>query len=203
MSPKKRPLAGHGTGGWKQSVKLRKVEGGTVVGPTTEAASMDTPSDSVLGAFLLHAIFWGMMSVTISQKVAALAIADGARGKSLERLAQCGGGGARAVDTWRDLRKRLKTFFVETACVIIKVPLAMKAAAEDSDVTMLMPHKLLSVMYHRRGAEFLERLCGGMPVTLPHFWDNLHGHPSYPYAPDAQSRILQSSDAWYPNPPAR
>ena len=91
MFPQKRHLPGRGTGGWKQSGKMRKVEGGAVVGPIAEAANMDTPSDSVLGAFLLHAIFWGMMSVTISQKIAALAIADGARGKSLERLAQCGG----------------------------------------------------------------------------------------------------------------
>ena len=162
---------------------MRKVEGGAVVGPIAEAANMDTPSDSVLGVFLLHAIFWGMMSVTISQKIAALAIADGARGKSLERPAQCGGGGARAADTWRDLRKRLKTLFVQTGCVITKVPLAMKAVAEEFDVTMLMPHKLLSVMYHRHGAEFLQRLCGGDAGSIATFWDNMHGHPSYPTHP--------------------
>ena len=66
MSPEKRSLPGRGTGGWKQSGKMRNVEGGAVVGPIAEAANMDTPSDSVLGAFLLHAICWGMMSVSRS-----------------------------------------------------------------------------------------------------------------------------------------
>ena len=117
------------------------------------------------------------------QIIAQLAIADGASGRNLQILADLGTSGDHRDNIWRDLLRRVKTGFVGSAQMLVSMPMMIETAVVPRNVSMLLPHRLSHLMFTHHRSEFMYRLCNGSVEDITRFWEDMHGHPSYPNHP--------------------
>ena len=181
MAPKKRRPVGHGDGGYKQLIsKSRRTEGGGVDASSTASAKIyASPAKSQLAEYLLRAVLWGVLSAVVAQKLAILAVEDGARGEGLQEFAIQGSKGTHPEHTWRDLCRRLKTTFIENARFAISLPMEGKGKVTNFDVSMLLPHKVFPILYHKHKDAFINRPCNGTVNKNSRSWDSMCNHPGY------------------------
>ena len=174
---KKRRLVGRGMEAISNMRSVRRVWFGA-----------SRPGDSKLADYLVRLTFWGLLSVTMVQSIAQLAVADGASGRNLQTLADLGSAGEYKYNVWRDLLRRVKTGFVGCAQTLVSMPMLVNTEVVDRTVSLLLPHKLFHIMSTHHRSEFVYRLCNGSLENITRFWEDMQGHPCYENHPMHQHR---------------
>lgn len=155
------------------------------------------PAESALGTTLLELWGQGNLSAHQVQQLAHCAVLDGASHPELATLAGLGAWGCAPGNCSRDLKRFVlqtndiwvpPAFVVRVPCRDPKATLRGNRHWEDASV--LLPHQMLSALYHQRPDDF-KALLGTSRTTL--FWKSISpldprllakgGHPTTTWEP--------------------
>ena len=175
----------HYPGGYLQQVaaydREQKGSGDVSVSSIAGASSTDPPYESKLARHLVTMVMWSFMSACVAQKLANLAMQDGAKGVGLDSVSSVGTKGVNKQNSFRDLLMKLKPLKVVSCLKLIKMPIFatdfVKVVQETTH--MLYPHALLAALYEHHPREFTKRLCGGAISNIGKFWESQVRHPLF------------------------
>jgi len=182
LAPKNKQRRGSATGGVRQLESSQKLKFGH--GDASASAPPPPRAPSRLVELLVFEVMWGFVHATVAQRIAEAARVDGLSHPDLEKLAGIGATGMHRQNTWRDLLRMLKPFSILQALGSFRLTIRTPPwGRRKESLACLWPHKLFSVLYHKYGAAFLARLCGGSLSRISEFWDQMKDHPAYASLP--------------------
>ena len=179
MSPKKKqkPKAEF-PGGYKQSAVAFDASNSS---SSTAAFHKDevVAASSFLVELLVFEFMWGFMTATMVQKICEAAVKDGLSHRDVKRLSTIGCTGVFAGNCWRDMKSQLAPVKIRGALGNFMIIMKTAFGRSKTQLNILWPHLLFSIMYHEYREEFVSRLCGGCVARIKTFWDSQANHPSY------------------------
>ena len=155
-----------------------------------EEAAEPAPQDSHLAKMLIEKWAWGGLSTPDLQKLASAAFKDGLHHPQVRALAALGAWGKYPANMQRDLLQAVGADCkLKFATCHFKVSLlGPKGVGLPTDVTMILPHKLFSMLYHHRPAAFQSSVLGGGPGNIRAFWRAMKDHPLVQSNPALRAR---------------
>jgi hypothetical protein len=159
----------------------------------------ETPQESELANALLELWAWADLSPQKMQAITAACVRD-CRAMGLEphprvqRLSTLGTGGVHSQNCHRDLVDfvlrpvRIAAAKVEINVLYRAPPLQVREALH----TILLPHKLFSILYEDFRPEFLRAFLGGDEGNAARFWDAAAGDPQFPEHPMLQQPAVRA-----------
>ena len=157
-----------------------------------EEETPQQPSQCHLATQLISLWSWGQMSAPLVQTLANAASQDGLNNPQIEKLAKMGGRGKYPANMQRDLLLVAGDFTKLGGCTS-KIPLRLKTMKktvpfEEVSLTMLLPHKLFSALYHNLNDAFISCLLGGKAANIGQFWSEMQKHPFVMARPQLQNQ---------------
>ena len=136
-------------------------------------------SHSRLARLLLAKFFWAQISMSLVTEIALAAFEDGLVHEDIKQLKGLGSDGIWKANITRDFYSRFVIAPLEKAISRIVVPWRLPASATMfTDVNLLLPHRVFSVLYHCYPAEFARRMYSGSKEKIAAFWEGQSDHPA-------------------------
>ena len=134
-------------------------------------------SKSVLASLLLSMWCWGVLSTPTVQKIASAALADGASHPEVRNLATLGSSGQYPNHMYNQLMSKLSLPSISGALDQMWVFLKKRSKIIKAKHVIMLPHVLVSKLYHEHKHIFMDSILGGDAKLSHDFgmrWKNLN-----------------------------
>eukprot|EP00959_Pyramimonas_sp_CCMP1952_P347007 7267735-Pyramimonas_sp.AAC.1 len=162
-----------GAGEWAQALDAFLAERGGRHKRARHADHDFRGTKSALGSFLMEEFCFGKFSASQVQTIALLAVQDGARNSTIEKLSKLGTSGEQKGNCWRDLVRYIRTLVEVPEPVGGDIPMILTKGVSSGPTSIKqyynMPHRWFAHMFKHQRAEFDVRF-GASKLQLSKFW---------------------------------